>query len=422
MRGSLHNFVVLAGLATLLATSSAIAQSATESPDSTAVSQKPNVGRPFRVCAGGDVTLGTNLDTVWARQSARRLAASYGLSADPDSLAPQLRPIVQGADLLLLNIEGAIGAGPAPRKCSPKSTSCYAFRQPPNTARALRAIVDEGTTVVGNVANNHSHDAGASGRRSTIALLDSAGIFVTGADTLATPVVLASGDTVGVLGFYTDSESPDARDLPAVRRHVARAVRRYGTVIVTMHLGAEGPAAQRTRNAREIFLKNIDRGNPIAFADAAFAGGATLVIGHGPHVVRAAQWRGNRLVFYSLGNLLTYGPFNLREPMNRGVVACATVDSAGFVSLPELRPTMQLAPGVLEADSARRTIVLIDSLSALDFPMTGVTVDASGVIGKRSPLAEEPAVKAPPRRPTPKTKTPPVKAAPKKKRPGVSRP
>jgi hypothetical protein len=138
--------------------------------------------------------------------------------------------------------------------------------------------------------------------------------------------------------------------------------------------------------------------------------------------VRAAQWRGNRLVFYSLGNLLTYGPFNLREPMNRGVVACATVDSAGFVSLPELRPTMQLAPGVLEADSARRTIVLIDSLSALDFPMTGVTVDASGVIGKRSPLAEEPAVKAPPRRPTPKTKTPPVKAAPKKKRPGVSRP
>ena len=44
-------------------------------------------------------------------------------------------------------------------------------------------------------------------------------------------------------------------------------------------------------------------------------------------------------------------------------MACATVDSAGFVSLPELRPTMQLAPGVLEADSARRTIVLIDSLS-----------------------------------------------------------
>lgn len=422
MRTSLHKLVVRAGLLTALVAPSIFAQSATQSaPDSTAP-RTATLSRPFRVCAGGDVTLGTNLDTVWARQSARRLAVSYGLSADPDSLAPQLRPFLEGADLVLLNIEGAIGAGPAPRKCSPKSTSCYAFRQPPNTAQALRAVVDEGTTVVGNVANNHSHDAGASGRDSTIALLDAAGIFVTGADTLATPVVLSSGDTIGVLGFYTDSESPDARDLPAVRRHVARAVRRYGTVIVTMHLGAEGPAAQRTRNAREIFLKTIDRGNPVGFADAAFAGGATLVIGHGPHVVRAAQWRGNRLVFYSLGNLLTYGPFNLREPMNRGVIGCATVDSAGFVSLAELRPTMQLAPGVLRADAERRTIMLIDSLSALDFPMTGVTVDASGVIGKRSPLAEEPAVKAAPSRPRPKAKAPPVKAAPKKKRPGVSRP
>jgi poly-gamma-glutamate capsule biosynthesis protein CapA/YwtB (metallophosphatase superfamily) len=423
VRSSLHKFVGLAALLTAVAAPSANAQSVVNvSADTAGPRQKPSLSRPFRVCAGGDVTLGTNLDPVWASESARRLAASYGLSADPDSLAPQLRPFVSGADLVLLNIEGAIGEGRAPRKCSPKSTSCYAFRQPPNTARALRAVVDSSVTVVGNVANNHSHDAGPSGRDSTIALLDAAGIFVTGADTLATPVVLSSGDTVGVLGFYTDNDSPDARDLPAVRRHVARAARRYGTVIVTMHLGAEGPAAQRTRNAREMFLKTIDRGNPVGFADAAFAGGATLVIGHGPHVVRAAQWRGTRMVFYSLGNLLTYGPFNLREPMNRGVVACATVDSAGFVSLPELRPTMQLAPGVLQADPERRTIMLIDSLSALDFPMTGATVDASGVIGKRSPLAEEPPMKAAPSKPKPKMKTPPKRPAAKKKRAGVSRP
>ena len=31
------------------------------------------------------------------------------MSADPDSLAPQLRPFLTGADLVLLNIEGAIG-------------------------------------------------------------------------------------------------------------------------------------------------------------------------------------------------------------------------------------------------------------------------------------------------------------------------
>ena len=119
------------------------------------------------------------------------------------------------------------------------------------------------------------------------------------------PVVTRRGDTIAVLGFYTSSDSPDARDLDAVRRHVQRAVDRWGTVIVTVHLGAEGPTAQRTRDSTELFLGTIDRGNPVAFADAALESGATMVIGHGPHVLRAAEWRGDRLVWYSLGNLLT---------------------------------------------------------------------------------------------------------------------
>ncbi len=164
---------------------------------------------------------------------------------------------------------------------------------------------------------------------------------------------------------------------------VSRAAERYSVVIVTMHLGAEGPDAQRTRNATELFLKKIDRGNPVAFATAAFAGGATMVIGHGPHVLRAAEWRGNRLALYSLGNLLTYGPFNLREPTNRGVVACATIDSAYHVSSAELRPTMQRWPGVLDADSSNRAWKLIDSLSALDFPGSGARVDSTGALTKR---------------------------------------
>jgi len=244
-------------------------------------------------------------------------------------------------------------------------------------------LADSSVAIVGNVANNHAHDAGPPGRDTTVARLEAVGIRVTGVDTMATPVALASGDTVGVLGFYTDSATPDARDLRAVRRHVARAAEQFGVVIVTMHLGAEGPSAQRTKNATERFLTKINRGNPVGFADAAFLGGATLVVGHGPHVLRAAEWRGDRLAFYSLGNLLTYGPFKLREPTNRGAVACATIDSARFVSRAELRPTMQIWPGVLQSDSTKRAWTLIDSLSALDFPRTGVTVDSAGVLGKR---------------------------------------
>lgn len=347
--------------------------------------QQPKpLSQPVKVCAGGDVTLGTNLDPKWARAGADTLWRDYGKRPDPDSLVAPLTPFFTGANIVLVNIEGAIGAGPAPRKCGPRSTACFAFRQPPSAAAALRRIADSTVAIVGNVANNHSRDAGDNGRDSTIAALVAAGIQPTGADTLATPVALPSGDTIAFLGFYTDTTTPDARDLAAVRRHVQRAVQRYGTVVVTMHLGAEGPAAQRTRNVNERFLK-INRGNPVAFANAAFAAGATLVVGHGPHVLRAIEWRGDKLVAYSLGNLLTYGPFKLREPTNRGAVFCATLEADRRVTAAELRATMQRWPGVLEADSTRRAYVLVDSLSALDFPRTGATVDSLGVIGRRTP-------------------------------------
>ena len=80
-----------------------------------------------------------------------------------------------------------------------------------------------------------------------------------------------------------------------------------------------------------------------AFAHSAVESGASLVIGHGPHVLRAAEWRGDALIFYSSGNLLTYGPFNQREPNNRGAIASASIDAAGRVADAVLRPTWQVS-------------------------------------------------------------------------------
>jgi hypothetical protein len=333
-----------------------------------------------KVCAGGDVTLGTNLDAAWARKAAFTLQREYGRSDAPDELIAPLKSLFAGADIVLLNVESAIGSGRTPSKCGPKSKDCFAFRAPTAAARAL-ATVAPGKIVIGNVANNHSHDAGNDGRDTTIALLTRAGVRVTGADTLATPVVSAAGDTIGVLGFYTSSDTPDARDTAAVYRHVARAVREYGVVIVTMHLGAEGANAQRTRDASEVFLRNIDRGNPVAFADAAVRGGASLVIGHGPHVLRAMEWRDHgALIAYSLGNLLTYGPFHLSEPMNRGAVLCTTLDATGRASAATLEPTMQRTAGLVQRDSTNRAIVLVDSLTRLDFRRTGASLQRDGSI------------------------------------------
>jgi hypothetical protein len=327
-----------------------------------------------RVCAGGDVTLGTNFDTTWVHTARSRLGRRVPALPSPDSLLAPLRPLLADADVVLLNVESAIGEGRIHRqKCAPGSTACFAFRSPVAAAGAMRRVAPEDAQVIGNVANNHARDDGDIGRRNTVRHLETAGVQVTGMDTIATPVITLRGDTVAFLGF-AQWTGPDPRNLAAVRRHVRRAAREYARVVVTMHMGAEGRGRQNTPNARETFVGE-DRGNVVAFARAAVESGADLVIGHGPHVMRAAEWRDGKLVFYSLGNLVTYGPFTMSEPLNRGGIACAVLDRDGAILSAQLRSTVQRLPGLVSVDAMHRAAALTDSLGRIDFPSTAARFD-----------------------------------------------
>ncbi|HET7230086.1 MAG TPA: CapA family protein, partial [Longimicrobium sp.] len=352
-----------------------------------------------RVCAGGDVTMGTNLDTTWVFTSSGRLGRRVPAFPDPDSLLAPLRPLLADADVAMLNVEGAIGEGaPGRRKCPPNSSACFAFRSPVGAAGALSRAAG-GRPVVGNVANNHGRDAGESGWYTTMRHLRAAGVGVIGADTLATPVATAAGDTIAFLGF-SPWTGPDPRNTAAVRRHVARAAARWPYVVVSVHIGAEGRGAQHVYNQTEIFLGE-DRGNSVAFAHAAIDAGARVVFGHGPHVMRAAEWYRGGLIFYSLGNLLTYGPFTLSDPMNRGAIACADLAPEGGVLGAELRSTRQTPPGIARPDTAGVAASLVDALGAQDFPATAARVAANGVIplAGGAEVARGPRVPSPERRP-----------------------
>lgn len=332
-----------------------------------------------RVCAGGDVSLGTNLDTSWVFGKSHDGARPVALP-DPWPLIAPIGPLMSGAGLVLLNVEGAIGAGRAPRKCARRSTLCYAIRQPIATASALRRLSDS-SHIVGNVANNHAHDAGDAGFRETLRRLDAAGVLATGADTLATAVEIGGGDTIGVLGFSPWS-SARVQDLVAVRRHVARAAARYGRVIVTMHIGAEGAGARHTYDRVERFAGE-NRGNSVAFARAAVEGGASLVIGHGPHVLRGIEWNGRALIAHSLGNLVTYGPFNVAAYNGHGAVLCATLGADGTVRDAVVRSTLQREAGRVEADPAHAGVQDIAELTLADFPTTGAQFSRTGEITRR---------------------------------------
>jgi len=287
------------------------------------------------------------------------------------------------------------------RKAPPPSVHCFVLRQPASAAAALGKLGDSATVVVANVANNHAHDAGDDGFLHSVHLLRKAGLLVTGADTIPTLAVTKRGDTIAVLGFSAWS-SPGVGDIAAVGRLVAAARARYGRVIVTAHMGAEGASAQRVGDSTEHYVGE-DRGNPVAFAHAAIDAGAWLVIGHGPHVLRAAEWRDSALVFYSLGNLVNYGPFNLAEPRNSGAVVCATLDSLGAPGNVVLRSATQISEGIVRPDSLARARVLLDSLSGLDFSVTGAAVDSTGSVRRRSvspPVSPAPADSMPNPRPS----------------------
>ena len=324
-----------------------------------------------RVCAGGDVMLGNNLDTTWVIKARRATRRRIPALPRAESLLAPLRPIVASAEVVLLNIEGAIGEGPAPKKCGRRSRACYAFRQPSRTAAALRTLHDS-AVIVGNLANNHARDAGPAGYARTRSLLEDAGIAVTGADSVPTIVTTARGDTILFLGFGTNW--PNVADTAALRRWVAAAAAIHPRIVVTMHLGAEGPGAQRTRDTTEIFV-GADRGNPVAFARVAIESGARLLVGHGPHVMRAMEWRDSAFVAYSLGNLVTYGTFTFSEPGNRGGILCAAVAKFGPPREVVFHPTRQVVPGRVARDPSGRAAEIVDSLSVLDFPASGARLE-----------------------------------------------
>ena len=70
-----------------------------------------------------------------------------------------------------------------------------------------------------------------------------------------------------------------------------------------------------------------NRGNVREFGPLAAEAGADLVIGHGPHVLRAIEVYRKKLIAYSLGNFLTYGMFNLKGPNGTGAILQWRIDS-----------------------------------------------------------------------------------------------
>jgi hypothetical protein len=262
------------------------------------------------------------------------------------SVTTALARLLSGADLVIGNLEGPLTTHPS---LGPPSRFC--LHGSPAYARELRA---SGFHVL-SLANNHMLDNGWAGAEETLFHLDEAGIRYVGLgrnlEEARKPLCLTvRGVRVAILAYcdvsvlaplYAGDDRPGVA--PAHRSYILEDIGRAScenrVVIVCIHWGQEHvryPSPKHRTLAREMI-----------------AAGASMIIGHHPHVLQGVESVGRGAVAYSLGNFTFseqdwFGineqgesfslPYRINEASRGTAVWCVCFDECGVVVREELSP------------------------------------------------------------------------------------
>jgi hypothetical protein len=317
----------------------------------------------IRIAGTGDIMLGTDFPE-------NHLPDDDGLS-----FLEYVTPALQAADITFGNLEGVLMDGGEPAKQCKNPKACYLFRSPERYANLLRTA---GFDVM-SLANNHARDFGEAGRDASMAALARVGILHSGRE----------GDVAswaqGELRYAMIAFSPTVGSWPLLEIDIAvtaveELAATHDIVIVSFHGGAEGlEGAERIGFGME-YAYGEARGNVVAFAHAVIDAGADLVLGHGPHVPRAMELYGDRLIAYSLGNFATYYGISVAGPKGFAPVIIATLDGHGRFLGGQLLSNVQVRPGGPQPDSRQQALNMIRALTDMDFPAGVLEFGADGNI------------------------------------------
>lgn len=326
--------------------------------------EKAHAGEVITIAAVGDIMMGS--DYPEAKLPPR----------DGEGIFDAVKQAFSGQDIVFGNLEGPLLDGGTSTKCE-KLSVCYAFRTPTRYVQYLR---EAGFTAVG-VANNHASDFGDEGRESTLSTLAAAGIQAAGGEAVARFTIRGKKVALAGFSFSTPSQySFSLLDINGAKLVVRDLKKENDLVIVSFHGGAEGGTAQHVPGKAEVFMGE-ERGDEMRFARAVVDAGADLVIGHGPHVLRALQVYRGKLIAYSLGNFLAYERFNLDGPNGRSVVLQARLDAeTGDFLGGSLVPVRLVNEGIPEPDPERKAVALVKALTRKDVPQAGIVISADGAL------------------------------------------
>jgi poly-gamma-glutamate synthesis protein (capsule biosynthesis protein) len=242
-------------------------------------------GNPVTIAFGGDVNYdGTLLAT---------------LTSSPSTMLAGVKPVIDGADLTIVNLETAIGVG------GDQATKDFTYQAPPAAFDALKA---NGVDVIA-MANDHSLDYGQSGLTQTLAAEKAKSVHVIGigeneAAAYRPFTARVNGQRIAIvdatqvidadlIGSWTATANQggvaSALRVDRLIQEVADARRNADTVVVFLHWGTEGeycPDADQETLARQL-------------VDA----GADVIVGTNAHRVQGGGYMGDSFVEYGLGNL-----------------------------------------------------------------------------------------------------------------------
>ena len=273
---------------------------------------------------------------------------------------------LQDADLAFGNLEGVLADGGEPGKKCSNPAACYRFRMP---TRYVQHFVDAGFDLL-SLANNHARDFGEEGRTTTMRVLQDAGIRYSGrVGNFAS--FEKNGLRIALLSYAVTRNSNMMLDYLFAERTVRHYDGSHDIVIVTFHGGGEGAAFTNLTFEEEEYYGE-PRGDVVRFARLVVDTGADLVLGHGPHVIRAMERYNDRLIAYSLGNFATHTGISISGDKGIAPLLLATLDGDGRFVEGKIVSTRQQRPHGPRPDPSSRALRMVRDLSIEDFGEPGL--------------------------------------------------
>ncbi len=207
----------------------------------------------------------------------------------------ELEGFLNNADLTFGNLESPILYG------NYVPVNSFSFDAHPETAKSMAKA---GFDVL-SMANNHAGNMGQAGFLKSFEKINENGMYYTGAAKKRSDldqqgvITEVEGIKIGWLAYAygpshygTDGDYPGMAlmDIEKMKKDVERLKKETNHVFVSMHAGTE-------------YTENIS-GQQRDFAQAAIDQGASMVIGHHPHVVQRVERYNDGFIMFSLGNFI----------------------------------------------------------------------------------------------------------------------